>query len=377
MDLKKHLSHAGGVSILLLLVFFCFRAAAIGDDDTAKRRIINRSADGDAVIKILLYYDMEGLAGQNIITSIDYPRPEYFEARELLTNDVNAVIDGLFAGGADSVVVVDAHGSFNPEPDILLEEMDARARMLYKNHKFDSYVDLLEDNNYDAVVAVAMHSKTGGGGFAEHTINLGTDWIFNGMSVNESEILAYSWGRRGIPLILVTGDDKLAEQLAWMDWLEYVTVKKAKGIDDAILYPVDSVHKQMRQAAHRAVENIDRSKAVELTSPITATLRVQPPADLSILSKVPGIDYHDQSVTFAAADFSEAYDGMRGLLAAAQSGYYDIAAGLFLQQGQDAWSQFKEAVFQSWREAASGEGKAEEQSQPPSPKPERLYFGSN
>jgi len=69
------------------------------------------------------------------------------------------------------------------------------------------------------MVAVAMHSKTGGGGFAEHTVNLGTDWILNGMSINESELLACSWGRIGIPLILVSGDDKLAEQLAWMNWL--------------------------------------------------------------------------------------------------------------------------------------------------------------
>ena len=33
-----------------------------------------------------------------------------------------------------------------------------------------------------------------------------------------------------------------------------------------------------------------------------------PPADLSILEKVPGIEYQDQSVTFHAADFQEAYD---------------------------------------------------------------------
>ncbi|MGW8183783.1 MAG: M55 family metallopeptidase [Burkholderiales bacterium] len=63
---------------------------------------------------------------------MDFGNEEYFEAREWLTNDVNAVIDGLFAGGADAVEVGDAHGSFNPEPDILLDKMDSRARMLYQ-----------------------------------------------------------------------------------------------------------------------------------------------------------------------------------------------------------------------------------------------------
>ena len=125
-------------------------------------QIAKTRTDNDGIIKILLYYDMEGLSGQDILTSIDFPRPEYFKARELLTADVNAVIDGLFVGGADSVFVVDAHGSWNPEPDILLDKMDTRAKMLFKKQRFHPYVDLLQENSYDAIVAVGMHSRTGG-----------------------------------------------------------------------------------------------------------------------------------------------------------------------------------------------------------------------
>ena len=154
-----------GTSVLTILaLLICMLSATAADTDNG-RQTFARSTDNDGIVKIILYYDMEGLAGQNIITSIDYPRPEYFEARKLLTDDVNAVIDGLFAGGADSVIVVDAHGSFNPEPDILLDEMDPRAKMLYKDHKFDPYADLPLEDHYDAVVAVGMHSKTNGGGF--------------------------------------------------------------------------------------------------------------------------------------------------------------------------------------------------------------------
>ena len=109
---------------------YCF--AANGSDAPAPRHVFERTANHDNVLKILLYYDMEGLAGQKILTSIDFPRPEYFEAREMLTNDVNAVIDGLCEGGADSIYVVDAHGSFNPEPDVILDKMDPRAKMLFK-----------------------------------------------------------------------------------------------------------------------------------------------------------------------------------------------------------------------------------------------------
>jgi hypothetical protein len=68
---------------------------------------------------------------------------------------------------------------------------------------------------------------------------------------------------------------------------------------------------------------------------------------------------------------------MRGLLAAAQSGYYNIAAELFLQLGKEAWDQFKEAVFQSWRETASVQETSKDSPQPEPVKSERLYFGSN
>jgi D-amino peptidase len=363
-------------SVLTILALLICTLSATAADIEFGRQTFARSADNDATINIILYYDMEGLAGQNILTSIDYPRPEYFEARKLLTDDVNGVIDGLFAGGADSVTVVDAHGSFNPEPDILLDKMDPRARMLYKDHKFDPYADLPLEDHYDAVVAVGMHSKTSGGGFAEHTINLGNIWIFNGQSVNESEILAYSWGRKGIPLIMVTGDNKLAEQLSWMTWLRYVTVKEAKGIDDALLYPIDSVHSEMRKAAEQAVKNLDNAKAVRLTTPITATFGAKAPADLSILENVPGINYHDESVTFTASDFAEAYKGMRGLLAVAQSGYYDIAANMLFSE-TDGFKRFKEAVLDTWRASASTTLPPDENQPTNSPaEKKQQYFGS-
>ncbi|HOP06400.1 MAG TPA: M55 family metallopeptidase [candidate division Zixibacteria bacterium] len=363
------------IGLGLILVVGC--SGADNQSGQPLKQTCTVSADTDNLVKILLIYDMEGVAGQNILTSIDFPRPEYFDARELLTTDVNAVIDGLVTGGADSIFVVDGHGSFNPEPDILLDKMDSRAQMLFKKEKFHPYVDLLDENSYDAVVAVAMHSRTGGGGFAEHTVNLGTNWILNGMPVNESEIVAYSWGRKGIPLIFVSGDDKLAEQLNWMDWLEYVTVKEAHGIDDALLYPVEEVHARMKEAAERAVRNRQKAKAVRLTEPITATLQVKPPADLSLLANVPGVDYRDQSVTFVAEDFQAAYDGMRGLMTVAQYGLYDIAAGILFAQGQESFTAFKDGVFEAWRK---GVQEPPDQSgtdpETETDSGEQLYFGS-
>ena len=125
-------------------------------------------------IRVLVYHDMEGLAGQDNPFSYRFDHPaDYAKGREMLVADVNAVISGLFDGGATEVNVIDAHGSGNPEPDIPAGALDPRAKQIFRDTPFRGYVDLVEPNRYDAVAAVAMHSKTGSRGFAAHTITTG------------------------------------------------------------------------------------------------------------------------------------------------------------------------------------------------------------
>jgi len=318
---------------------------------------------------------MEGISGQNDVRSLDFGNPEYEVARGWLTDDVNAVIDGLFAGGADEVVVVDAHGSGNPEPDVLLDRMDSRADMMDRGEPFRPYVDLTEAGLYDAIAVVCMHSRTGGGGFAAHTYTLGMDWILNDMSINETEIIAYAWGQVGVPVIFASGDNKLAEQLEWMTWLQFVTVKTALAADDAELRPFDDVHQEMRASATRAVQNIPTSMAVMLTTPIKAQLRAVPPAGLDQLEGVPGIDYQDQTVTFVADDYLAAYDGIEALIGVATQGYMGLLNAAVGEQTNSAAirRRFVELLFGRWADVESGRWEAPA-SEPAGGGDER-YFG--
>ena len=377
------------LSALLTLIFFvCFANGCKNKEATAEPEnqiaaensagyILSPAApDSDGMIKILLYYDMEGISGQNDIRSLDYGNKEYEAAREWLTNDVNAVISGLIAGGADVVDVVDAHGSGNPQPDILVEKMDPRAQLLNKDEPFRPYVDLTERDVYDAVAVVCMHSKTGGGGFAAHTYTLGMDWILNDKSINETEIIAYSWGRADVPVIFASGDNTLQKQLEWMTWLEYVTVKIAKSADDAELIPFDEVHKKMREASQKAVENLADSKAVRLSLPIKAQLRAVPPASLDQLEGVPGISYKDQTVTFEAEDYLQAYNGITALIGVATRSYTNLLYGALneMENRGEIMAKYTDLLFQRWVDVESGRWK----SQPPLPVKEgtqRKYFG--
>jgi D-amino peptidase len=368
--------------VFLILSLFIL----LGCDQTEKETLAEKepsfgrylsepAADTDGKIKILLYYDMEGISGQNDMRSLSFGNEEYDQARVWLTNDVNAVIEGLFTGGADEVHVVDAHGSGNPDPDILVEKMDNRAQLVSKDAPFDAYTALTEEGIYDGVAVVCMHSKTGGGGFAAHTYTIGMDWILNDISINETEIITYSWGRAGVPVIFASGDDKLEEQLEWMDWLEYVRVKIAKGAGDAELIPFEEVHQNMREAAKRAVENLPNSKAVHLTKPIKAQLRAVYPARLNQLNGVPGIDYKDQTVTFMAENFQDAYNGITAFIRVATRGYDRLLRDVIRNQenAQKIYTEFGQKIDAIWVEVESGLWKPPDP--PKKPKKKRKYYG--
>jgi D-amino peptidase len=366
------------IIISMFFLFSCGRSdqnAPIEDAPKMGRYLSEPAADTDGLTKILVYYDMEGISGQNIIRSLNFGTDEYNQARVWLTDDVNAVIEGLFEGGADEVHVVDAHGSGNPDPDILVDRMDGRAQLVSKDEPFDAYTALTEKGVYDAVAVLCMHSKTGGGGFAAHTYTTGMDWILNDMSINETEIIAYSWGRADVPVIFASGDDKLQEQLEWMDWLEYVKVKNAKGAGDAELMPFEEVHQNMREAAKRAVENVPGSKVAHLTLPIKAQLRAVHPARLDHLEGVPGINYKDQTVTFTAETFQVAYNGIEAFINVAQRGYMRVLLDVIRTQENAALilTKFPERLDAIWVDVESGTWKPP--AAPEKKETQRKYFG--
>ncbi|MDP2956255.1 MAG: M55 family metallopeptidase [Longimicrobiales bacterium] len=338
------------------------------------RTLSDPAPDGDAVLRVLLYHDMEGLSGQDDPRTIFYrERDLYARGRELLTADVNAVVEGLFAGGADEVHVVDAHGSGSPEPDLLLDKMDSRARLVLRDAPFAPYVDLVESGVYDAVAVVAMHAKTGAGGFASHTYTIGMEILLNGSSVTETEIIGYSWGRADVPVIFATGDDKLESNLSTMPWLVFVRVKNATSASTAELRSVDEVHADMRAGAERALRGRASARVMKLTTPVRAALRAVHPARLDMLEGVPGIDYHDQTVSFQADDFRSAYDGVMALVTVARGGYGDVLSEFVRGRDPDAMAGYSAYLASRWWDAESGRWTPPK---PPEPAAGGRYHGS-
>jgi D-amino peptidase len=366
------------------IVAVCLLLAACGapqeqeeQSDLPGRMLSDPAPNEDGVLRVLVYHDMEGLSGQDDPRTFSFRETEYYpRGRELLTGDVNAVVDGLFAGGADEVHVVDAHGSGNPEPDLLLDRLDPRVELIYRDTAFGPYVDLVEPGVYDAVAVVGMHAKTGSHGFANHTYTLGMDVLMNDMSITETEIIGYSWGRVGVPVILASGDDRLQENLGTMPWIQYVTVKRATSASTAEPRPLEDARADLRESAMRAVEGLADARVMTLTTPISAALHVVPPATLAMLEGVPGIEYEDNVVTFEAPDYRAAYDGVIALMGVARAGYTDVLFERLRQRPdfQETYSDFVAALFARWLDYESDRWSPPTQ---PEPRPGRRYHGAN
>ena len=87
--------------------------------------------------RVLISADAEGVIG---ITNTNTNEllsgwPHYEFMRGMMTNDVNAAVQGAFAGGATSVVVNDAHW---PMKNVLIKRLDSRAELIKGFHKHPS-----------------------------------------------------------------------------------------------------------------------------------------------------------------------------------------------------------------------------------------------
>jgi len=106
-------------------------------------------------VKVYISVDMEGgagIAGASHMTDGGYNRMV-----KLLTQEVNAAIEGAFEAGATEVLVNDAHGNM---ANILIEDLDERAELISGNNKHLLQMEGLDDS-FQAVFFLGYHAHEG------------------------------------------------------------------------------------------------------------------------------------------------------------------------------------------------------------------------
>lgn len=157
-------------------------------------------------MRVLLQADMEGISWVTGYQELVPLCPAYWETGQArFSEEVAAAATGLLEGGASEVVVDDQH--LGTGLNILAELLPAGAI----KPAADWIYQQLPARGFDAVFQVGRHARYGtSDGFASHTQVPGMALAIDGRPISESHINAF---RAGVPLLGVSGDARLGDQL--------------------------------------------------------------------------------------------------------------------------------------------------------------------
>jgi D-amino peptidase len=169
-----------------------------------------------------------------------------------MTAEVNAAIDGAVIAGADQIVVNDSHGSMT---NILIEELNPKVALISGSPKPFSMMQGIGPD-VDAVFFVGYHAMSGtGAAVLAHTwTGCVFDVQLDGQAVGETGLNAALAGSFGAPVVLVTGDQAVAEEArALLGNIETVVVKESISRTAAQCLHPEVAHARIRGAAERAL----------------------------------------------------------------------------------------------------------------------------
>lgn len=221
--------------------------------------------DAARPVKFLISADMEGATGVTWPEDVQPVAGSQWErCRSLFTGDVNAAVAGLCAGGADSVVVNDAHATMR---NLLIEQLDQRAVALVGRHKDLSMLEGITDPEVEGVVFVGYHVGAGADGVLAHTYlpNSITEVRVDGRLASEGLLNALVAEEFGVPVVLVTGDDATCVDARTMyaPQAKTVAVKEAVSRYAARCLPPAESAKRIAAAAQEAVALAGRRSSPE------------------------------------------------------------------------------------------------------------------
>lgn len=273
-------------------------------------------------MKILIAADMEGISGVTNWDQVDPEKAVYPRFCELMTADVNAAVLGAFEGGATDVVVSDGHAyGYN----ILIEGLDPRVRLNSGNSAPFAMVQGIQAGDFSGVIFVGYHARSGSqNAVLAHTWSskrIANVWL-NDILVGECGLNAAVCGAFGAPVLMITGDQTIAEQAqALLGPIETVVVKHSTSFSSAECLHPKVAQEMIRDAAVRAVSSLKAGQAPQLfqvSEPVTVTVefRLSEMADRACQA-LSAKRLDSTRIEFSADDMPQAYQAFRAVVNAA------------------------------------------------------------
>jgi D-amino peptidase len=249
--------------------------------------------------------DMEGTAGVCSWNQVDPSNPhEYPIYRRYMTQEVRAAIEGAREGGATDILVNDSHWSMH---NLLFDELpqDDGLRVLSGAPKPRSMGQGL-DGSYNGVFLTGYHAKAGDSAALAHTM---TDLVYsvtvNGTPCSEALVFSALAGSYGVPVVLVTGDTTIVDEVAkFLPWAVGVAVKDSVGFSAVNSLTPKAAQDAIRAGAREAMTRIGDAKPFTFDPPyelIVETLGVEHADMIELMPEFRRIG--TRAVRFGANDY--------------------------------------------------------------------------
>jgi D-aminopeptidase len=192
--------------------------------------------------------------------------PEYWETgKPRLEADVSAVCEGLLAGGASELVVLDNHGG---------NTVNVSGGALPEGARLEPWRDFdLRDHDVDATFQMGYHPRGGVEGFLSHTYLPGLRLRAEGELISESH--GRAWASE-VPLLGITGNDSHRQTIGSLSGIPYLVVQRSLGRN--AMEPIWSVEEGLdviRDFAERCMR--DAASAPPVASPTDGTFEASMP----------------------------------------------------------------------------------------------------
>jgi D-amino peptidase len=258
-------------------------------------------------MNVFISADIEGVCGVVAKSHWDQAGLDYQRARGWMTQEVNAAIRGAVDAGAKRVVVKDAHDTAT---NILLEELHPAAELICGWGPLNSMVEGV-DSSFSAVFLIGYHARGGTvGGTLAHTWSSNVmDLRINDQTIGEAGWSAALAGHFGVPVVLVTGDDKLKAQVEaeLPPGFGFVITKTGWAVTAAQMRPLAVVREEIEAVARASVEQVAAVKPSKPKLPLTCGIRFRHWEGLNACAAVPGVErLAFDTFQFRAADVMEA-----------------------------------------------------------------------
>ncbi|MBN2354966.1 M55 family metallopeptidase [candidate division KSB1 bacterium] len=226
-------------------------------------------------MRIYISADMEGVNGVVLREHIDPSCKEYDIARQWMTAEVNAAVEGAVAAGATDVVVNDSHHHM---ANLLVDKLHPAARLVCGPGKPFSMVQDLDDS-FAAAFFIGYHAKFGTPTAVQDHIFAYSQyhgvWI-NTIAVGELGLNAGMAGHFGVPVALVSGDKAVCEEARALNKkIHTVAVKEGRGRHNALCYPFTQTVAAIRAESEKAARNAKTIAPVRFDPPLILKVQFQ------------------------------------------------------------------------------------------------------